>query len=579
VNFRRKSITFPIAVALVSVTTLVLGALALFSYRSESDKERTRLRVQNEIRADQLALSLALPVWNFDRAQIDKIIESAMEDKEVFCVAVRLNDVNSTVHARVRDEHWNARPGGRDPKKDGLLVETRNIVANRESIGTVEVFATRRFMEANVRQGLLRDIFNILIAEMLLFAGLYFLLWRLVVKPIRSLEQYANSAGEGLKPHGPFTGELENLRDSLDQMLDMLKARYGHLRESEERYRTVVEFSPECLAIWVEDRLVYINPAGARLLGARSESLLGHSLYEFLPTRLHDEVRNRRELLSKQGVIPPPIEGEIIRVDGSTARVEAFAVPFTFDGASAVLNLVRDVTERKRAEAEKSHALQREQEALEDYAHKLIASQEVERRRIAGELHDSLGQNLLLIKNHVQQSLMSSALAEPLREQLSSVNQLVSQAIAEVRHISHDLRPYQLDQLGLTRSLEAMIDAAGQSSGISFERKLDSCDDVLIAEAATNFYRIVQECLNNILKHAGARHVKIRLEHDIDHVRLVISDDGRGFVAPSGISRRTSGGLGLRNMAERVRILGGTLKFNSAPGRGTNIEVLVPIRA
>ncbi len=578
-NYRRKSITFAVVVSLVSVTTLLLGILALFSYQSESNKEHTRLRIQTKILADQLALSLALPVWNFDRAQIDKIVESTMEDREVFCVVVRMNDVNSTVHARVRDENWDARPTDRDPDSEGMLVETRTIGANGNDIGSVKVFETFRFLKSNVRQGLLRDIFNILIAETFLFVGLYFLLWQLVIKPIRCLEKYASSAGEDIKPEGRFTGELANLRDSLEQMLDTLKARYERLRESEERYRTVVEFSPECLVIWVEDRLVYINPAGEKLIGARAETLMGRSLYEFLPGKIHELIRGRRQLLVNEGVIPPLIDTDIIRADGSMAKVEAIGIPFTFEGKRAVLNLVRDVTERKHAEAEKNHALQREQEALEDYAHKLIASQEAERRRIAGELHDSLGQNLLLIKNRIQQSLVTPALPESLREQLAAVNQLASQAIAEVRHISHDLRPYQLDQLGLTRSLEVMIDAAGQSSGIVFERKLDSCDDVVEAEAATNFYRVVQECLNNILKHAGARRVQIRLERDISQVRLFITDDGRGFVAPSGIGRRTSGGLGLRNMAERVRILGGILKFHSAPGRGTNIEVLVPIRA
>ncbi len=204
-------------------------------------------------------------------------------------------------------------------------------------------------------------------------------------------------------------------------------------------------------------------------------------------------------------------------------------------------------------------------------------TEEAERRRIAGELHDSLGQNLLLIKNRAHLALTGKTTPAESRAQLEGIQELASQAIAEVRQISQNLHPYQLDQLGLTRALEAMIDSAAQSSSVAFERKLEPVDEVFRVEAATNLYRVVQEALNNILKHSQARRARIVLERDVRDVRLWIEDDGRGFGTGAPASAVTNRGFGLKNIAERMRILGGSLKVDSRLGAGTRVEAIIPI--
>ena len=120
-----------------------------------------------------------------------------------------------------------------------------------------------------------------------------------------------------------------------------------------------------------------------------------------------------------------------------------------------------------------------------------------------------------------------------------------------------------------------MIDAATKASGFAFEWKIESVDDVIRKDAAMNLYRIVQEALNNILKHSHAKNARIKLERDVHEVQLQIKDDGRGFKM-DGIGDGGRG-MGLKNIAERVRILGGKLKIDSQPGRGTRIEVSIPI--
>jgi PAS domain S-box-containing protein len=124
------------------------------------------------------------------------------------------------------------------------------------------------------------------------------------------------------------------------------------LRESEERYRAVVEFSPEGVAVSIDEQLVFVNPALVRLMGANDEQqLLGHSIFEFVPPAFHDRVHERRHEVMRARIVAPPLESPLIRVDGSQVDVEVSAVPFTYLGQPAILNLLHDITERKRAEA------------------------------------------------------------------------------------------------------------------------------------------------------------------------------------------------------------------------------------
>ncbi|MDR3460652.1 MAG: PAS domain S-box protein [Verrucomicrobiae bacterium] len=231
---------------------------------------------------------------------------------------------------------------------------------------------------------------------------------------------------------------------------------------------------------------------------------------------------------------------------------------------------------KHRTEAEREQAIAREQKSRIEYTFQLIASQEAERKRIAAELHDSLGQNLLLIKNLAQMALRDRGPA-PTHERLAGIDHLVAQCLAETRQISRDLHSHQLDHLGLKRALESMLENVASASAVQFQWKIDGVDDLFSAEGAMNLYRIVQESLNNILKHSRAKTARVDLERDVHEVQLRIADDGCGF-APDRLAENKKG-LGLKNIPERVRMLGGRLKVDSAPGGGTRLEVVIPIAA
>ena len=349
------------------------------------------------------------------------------------------------------------------------------------------------------------------------------------------------------------------------------------LHQSEDRFRTLVESSPDCIAVAVNEQLAYLNPAGLKLIRAKSlDEVLGRSVYTFAPAEMSEGLQVRRRTVLERATASPIIEFQLLRQDGSSVLVESQAVPFVYSGQPAILNLIRDITERKRAEVERAVAGQREQKAREEFTHLLITSQEAERRRIARELHDSLGQNLSIIKSRAHLAAQQFSQPSPAATHIEAIERIASEAIDETRSLAHNLRPMHIEHAGLTASLQELIREVSQSSQVYFERRVENVDGIFKGEAATNVFRVVQEALNNLIKHSHAQQAVITVERDIRSVRLRIADDGVGFDTGQEASRQ---GLGLTSISERVRMLGGTLCIQSAPDHGTQLTIELPIAA
>jgi signal transduction histidine kinase len=154
---------------------------------------------------------------------------------------------------------------------------------------------------------------------------------------------------------------------------------------------------------------------------------------------------------------------------------------------------------------------------------------------------------------------------------------MTSAAIREVREIAQNLRPFQIDELGLTKSIASMARKLGDASGIEFRVELDDIDRALPAEFEINFYRIVQECLNNVARHSQAKTASIVLRREPHALQLTVHDDGRGFV-PGHDAHSENRGFGLKNIPERARMMGGEVRVRSNPGEGTRVELTVPVR-
>lgn len=215
------------------------------------------------------------------------------------------------------------------------------------------------------------------------------------------------------------------------------------------------------------------------------------------------------------------------------------------------------------------------------FSQELIASQESERKRIAAELHDSIGQRLVVIKNLALFILNPRQSAAPESDHLTltEIAGEVTLAIEETRQISYNLRPFQLDRLGLKKAIEAMARSVASASGLKITAAIDNIDKVFPEDLRINFYRIVQEGLGNIMKHAHATEVQIVAVKREREIVLTLTDDGCGFTPGESSPQPGKGGFGLTGMAERARLLGGQFNIESAPERGTTMTVNIPMKA
>jgi len=211
------------------------------------------------------------------------------------------------------------------------------------------------------------------------------------------------------------------------------------------------------------------------------------------------------------------------------------------------------------------------------FSRRLIDSQERERKRFAAEMHDGLGQSLVIIKNRARLSLRQSDHKEAMLDHLENISATASHAIEEAREIAFNLRPHLLDRLGLTKTIESMLGKVFSASGIEFEAEIDMIDDVLEKDSEILLYRIVQECANNIVKHSQAKKAILRIERDEQNLAVKISDNGRGFDPAANGDDLSKRSFGLVGIAERTRLLGGKLNIESEPGKGTNVSIIIDL--
>lgn len=211
------------------------------------------------------------------------------------------------------------------------------------------------------------------------------------------------------------------------------------------------------------------------------------------------------------------------------------------------------------------------------FSRRLIDSQEQERKRFAAEMHDGLGQSLVIIKNRARLSLRQSDQKEAMLDHLENISDTATHAIEEAREIAFNLRPHLLDRLGLTKTIESMLGKVFAASGIEFETNIDQIDGVLEKDSEILLYRIVQECANNIVKHSQAEKAVVRIENADKNLIISISDNGSGFDPESHGNDLSKRSFGLVGIAERTRLLGGKITVDSAIGKGTDISIIIDL--
>lgn len=212
--------------------------------------------------------------------------------------------------------------------------------------------------------------------------------------------------------------------------------------------------------------------------------------------------------------------------------------------------------------------LKKEKQIQIEFSGQLIQSQEDERKRVASELHDSLGQDLLVIKN-------LALLNKSKSDQFDEISKVAGTAIDEVRRISYNLHPYQLDRLGLTKAIRSMFSNVENVSSVNFNIQIEDIDGLFSKEKEINIFRIIQECVNNIIKHSAAEKAMITLLKRDAEILIEIFDNGKGF--NFNTTKLESKGFGLKSLDNRISFLGGNLEFVSGKEFKTQIKVRIPI--
>ena len=212
--------------------------------------------------------------------------------------------------------------------------------------------------------------------------------------------------------------------------------------------------------------------------------------------------------------------------------------------------------------------------AQSQFIQRLIINQESERKRIASELHDGLGQNLAIIKNRALLGLREQVDREQVKTELDSICEAATLALDEVRGITNDLRPQLLDRLGLTKTIVVMIKKL--AAIVEIKSEIDSIDNVFIENEEIILYRIIQESLNNVIKHSNASDASVSIKLTTTEILISIEDNGKGFDIET--AKSNSNGLGLAGLKERAQMINGVIVIDSKLEEGTAISLRIPIR-
>jgi PAS domain S-box-containing protein len=365
--------------------------------------------------------------------------------------------------------------------------------------------------------------------------------------------------------------DLQMLADFCGEALNRIRAEQS-LYESEERFRQIAENIDDI--IWVVDlsrgNLLYINPSFENVWGLPAAPLY-ENLASYMAT-IHPDDRKRVEQLmrarGKSGYAS--FEYRIVRQDGSVRwiRTRSFPIRDAEGKAYRLAGVAEDITERKRADTE-----------LRDFSRRLIEAQENERKQIARELHDEVGQVLTAVRINLQ-SLEQTCSTQQELGQIGDGIRVIDEALRRVRDLSFELRPSLLDDLGLAAATRWYVYRYAQRAGIKAEVEIaDEGSHVrLDREVETACFRILQEALTNIARHAYAKHVFVLLTTMDNQLFLTIKDDGVGIESPTlqgNGSQRTT--LGLRGMKERALAVNGNLEIVSALFRGTEVRASFPM--
>lgn len=383
-------------------------------------------------------------------------------------------------------------------------------------------------------------------------------------------------------------GELAVTNRRLAQEVTRRKNAQHALEESESKFRSVVESAQDAiLTVDAAGRLVAVNRGAEALFGYRRRELLNRPVTKLVPRALRGALKLGLKGLAagdEPEQLRRPIESCGRHRDGSEFPVECTVAAWRTRRSVFFTGVVRDIRERKHAEQalreSRAHYIRLFEEArameedLRQLSNKVLTVQEEERKHISRELHDEIGQSLTAVNVTIATLRRHAEGNDAFRATVDQAQRLIEQTMDRVHRFARELRPSMLDHLGPYAALQNYLKSFSEHTGIKTELESTVSLDRLDNQQGTVLYRVAQESLNNVFKHAHATKVKVRLKPLPSAVCMEVSDNGCAFAqrAP-GASQR----LGLLGMQERVRLVNGQFTIESVPRRGTTIRVQIPL--
>jgi len=364
-----------------------------------------------------------------------------------------------------------------------------------------------------------------------------------------------------------------NLLHSASVQVDItaLKAIQEKLRESQSRLKGIIESAMDAIiAVDDDQRIIVFNAAAEKMFACRVRDAIGSSIDRFIPECSQDIGRAYIWPSGKLG-LPPKGMGTLgalkgLRTTGEEFPIEASISRSETAGKKVFTVIIRDITERLRAE-----------EALSSVSRRLIEAQEEERTRIARELHDDINQRMALLAAHLErlkQDLPASEVqtSRRIEEACAEISDLGS----DIQSLSHRLHSSKLEYLGLEAAASSFCRELSEQKVVEIAFHSRDVPKKLPQEVALCLFRVLQEALQNAVKHSGAQRYEVWLIGAMNEIRLTVQDAGIGFDVEEALKGR---GLGITSMKERLKLVAGRLSIDSQPNAGTTVQATVPLAA
>ncbi len=597
-------------ISFIAAIILVLSVFTLFGVIREGQKEKRSLAEQGEMLAGILGRNAMVGVYSENRKMLKDSTESILNLKNVVAISIynadfkmlyaKGNDSSGAEKAAipvnaVADLRTEGSLSISESKKyfafikpvmlqsaakkdETLYFEGPTPDTAGKVIGYVRIVLSKNAYRQRI-ETILRENMVIMLIFIVSSSVIVFFSVRKLTNPLAKLTDNVKALGRGLHVEPvqvDSRDEIGNLASAFNIMVRVREQAEKSLRESEERYRKLVEISPDGIYVLQDGEIVFTNAAGAILLGAAHTALvLGRLMNDFVYRDDRGVIEQICFQVEEKRINVPYIQVRYRRPNGALVDAEVAAAPFVFRGQPAVLVVTRDVTERKGME-DKIRNYQKELYAAATEMSTLESRvEERERYLIAADLHDYVGQNLVVLQlklGLLQRNLSDSNMVR----QVEEIREIIGKTIQYTRSLTVELNPPILVEIGFKPAVESLAEAFETTHGLSIKVRDDGRPIQIGNENRYLLFRCVREILMNIVKHSQARNVEIAMSRSADRIYVTVADNGAGF-DQSTVDRKKSG-FGLFTIRERMKRLGGYCEIESKPGSGTTVILAMPVQ-